>query len=102
MAKKNGELTNEEITKSEQYWKDARHYVKLNSDDPENPAWVLLKRDDARLPAWRNYWAWRLGFQPAGIHYLQTGAIQHIFVPANLPELFDETYPKRGSYADAR
>ena len=84
--------TPDEIARVSAFWTDARRYVRLNSDDADNPAWVGLQRDDRRLAAWVDYFLWRLRFVPAGVRHLHAGRINEFLVPAARPELFDESY----------
>ncbi len=85
----------DEQNKVNEYWKEAKRFVKMRSDDPSDPNWFAFEwNDDARWK-WELYFAWRLGFVPTGLKYLKSGFIQSFLVPCEKPEDFDEIYKPR-------
>jgi hypothetical protein len=75
-----------------QYWKEAKQFVKSRSDDPKNPDWYAFDWDSDARWQWENYFSWRLGFVPIGLVYLSMGKINEFFVPCEYPSEFDPHY----------
>lgn len=88
----NKKQRSENITKAADYWSDARKYVKIRTNDPENPPWFSVAWEDEARWKWELYFAWRLGFMPAGMGYLRQGTIPNFLVPCERPEDFDPDY----------
>jgi hypothetical protein len=81
--------------KLDEYWKDAKKFVKVHSDDPKDPSWFAFKRTDPARRTWESYFLWRLGFLPIGLSYLEWGTIKEFLVPCERPNEFDTTYGER-------
>ena len=79
-------------SKTAQYWKEAKAFVKARSDDPLEPAWIAFAYASEAREIWSRYFHWRLGFLPAGMVYLAQRQISEFLVPCELPEDFDRTY----------
>lgn len=89
------QLTAAQIDKAQRYWKDAAYFVRLNSDDPRDPAWFVVSRETPALNEWKSYFQSRLGFIPAGIRMLESGQINQFLVPSERPAWFDGSYGER-------
>ena len=80
---------------AEKYWKDAKAFVRLNTEDINDPPWFDVHRDTPQLEAWKVYFGWRLGFQPWGMRMLEGRRVNVFVTPCEWPELFDDTFKGR-------
>jgi hypothetical protein len=72
-----------------EYWKKARQFVRLNTIDPQEPAWFAFEWNDPERKLWQQYFARKYGYEPTGLKYLRQGVIDEFLVPARIPEEFD-------------
>lgn len=90
--------TKDQQTAVEGYWKQAKEFVKRNTDDPDDPPWFDVTREtEKQLEAWESYFRWRLGFLPWGMKMLKNGTINVFPAPCELPEWFDDRFAVRRS-----
>jgi hypothetical protein len=78
-------------TKLEEYWREAKAFVKTRTKDPKDPPWFAFDHESNARWQWEQYFAWR-GVMPIGLDYQRTGKIDEFLVPCESPEEFDPNY----------
>lgn len=80
------------VQKTSDYWKEAKTYVKLRSENPDKPDWFSVRIDDSARWEWELYFAWRFGKMLRGLELLRFGTISEFLVPCENPRDFDHDY----------
>lgn len=86
--------------KLDDYWRDAKRYVKAHTDDPRDPPWFAFEDGSKARWKWEMYFAERLGFMPVGLDYQRMGKIHEFLVPCELPEEFDPNYKPKVTWIE--
>lgn len=79
-------------TALEKYWREAKSFVKLRTNDPKDPPWFAFEFQSPVRSRWEQYFHWRLGFCPVGLHLQEQGKITEFLVPCEDPQEFDPGY----------
>jgi hypothetical protein len=83
-------------TKLEEYWREAKAFVKTRTKDPKDQPWFAFVKGSEARRRWELYFKWRLGCLPVGLKYQDQNQINEFLVPCEWPQEFDPDYQPRG------